>query len=79
MLDIRDRNGNTALHLSCKRGNKSCVEALTTPLTHQEVQAVSYSVPFQKVPQDQAIQNYEGEDKFWELLSLYTYTFFFYR
>ena len=30
--DIQDRNGKTALHLACERGNLDCVRELTKPL-----------------------------------------------
>lgn len=35
---IRDRNGNTPLHLACSFGDLECVKALTTPLNTNEIQ-----------------------------------------
>ena len=37
-LGIRDRNGNTALHLACSAGDVECVKQLLTPLTLSEAQ-----------------------------------------
>ena len=37
-LDVRDREGNTPLHLAARRGNLECGEALLNPISVQEVQ-----------------------------------------
>lgn len=58
-VDLRDRNGNTPLHIACKNADYDCVLALTTPLEEREVQNTVY-MAYQRVPQAQNILNYEG-------------------
>ena len=60
-VDVRDRNGNTPLHIACERGYYECVIALTTPLDPREVKDVPYNVPYQRIPQDPDIKNYNGK------------------
>ena len=60
-LDIRDRNGNTALHLCCKQGDVDSATALTTPIDTRERNPLSSNVPLRKIPQDLSILNYDGE------------------
>jgi len=61
-LEMRDRNGNTPLHLACKMGLGECVEALTYPITDEERQNVPQSHQLvHRMPQDMSIKNYEGE------------------
>lgn len=60
-IDIRDRNGNTALHLACQRGCLTCVQQLTKPLHQKEIDSCNYHVPFQRIPQDPGLLNYDGQ------------------
>lgn len=60
-VDLRDRHGNTALHIACQNGDRDCVKALTRPISHQELRESPYTFPFQRIPQDPEIKNYEGE------------------
>ena len=60
-LEVRDRHGNTALHLACQRGFEVCIRCLTTPVTTAEISAVPFPTPQRIIPQDMDIKNYEGE------------------
>ncbi|KRG02635.1 uncharacterized protein Dmoj_GI14683, isoform B [Drosophila mojavensis] len=70
---VRDRHGNTALHLSCIAGEKQCVRALTEKFGASEIheahrqyghrsndKAVS-SLSYAHLPADLEIRNYDGE------------------
>jgi len=70
---VRDRHGNTALHLSCIAGEKQCVHALTVKFGASEIheahrqyghrsndKAVS-SLSYARLPADLEIRNYDGE------------------
>ncbi|KAH8325574.1 hypothetical protein KR067_001812 [Drosophila pandora] len=70
---VRDRHGNTALHLSCIAGEKQCVRALTEKFGAMEIheahrqyghrsndKAVS-SLSYARLPADLEIRNYDGE------------------
>ena len=81
--DLRDRNGNTALHLACKAGDFKAVCDLTTPLSDDEVTSVTYDLPPSYrfcIPQDLNLRNYEGKKyvlvDFHEYLTPEIYAFF---
>ena len=59
-LEQRDRHGNTPLHLACREGDLTCVQALTLPLTTGEIARLTYSVTMQCIPQNMDLWNYEG-------------------
>lgn len=62
--DLRDRNGNTALHLACKAGDRQAVRTLTTPLMGEEITSIPYELPSSHaccIPQNLDLRNYEGE------------------
>lgn len=61
-VDIQDHNGNTALHIACIRGNEDVTKALLTPVTYAETVQNSYQIPFQPLPQNLEIRNYEGQN-----------------
>ena len=61
MLEIRDEDGNTPLHLACALGHHACILALTESLTGSE-SVISGSIPFQQIPQDMDIKNYDGKE-----------------
>ncbi|XP_030383495.1 NF-kappa-B inhibitor cactus [Scaptodrosophila lebanonensis] len=70
---VRDRHGNTALHLSCIAGDKQCVRALTEQFSASEIQEAhrNYghrsqdktvsSLNYARLPADLEIRNYDGE------------------
>lgn len=64
---VRDRRGNTPLHLACERGELECVKELTRPVTSIEIQylkmmnsAVYQNIPNISIPPNLEIHNYEG-------------------
>ncbi|KAI8042968.1 NF-kappa-B inhibitor cactus [Drosophila gunungcola] len=70
---VRNRHGNTALHLSCIAGEKQCVRALTEKFGATEIheahrqyghrsndKAVS-SLSYARLPADLEIRNYDGQ------------------
>jgi ankyrin only family protein len=61
-VDIRDRRGNTALHLACQIGDLECVKALTEPVTVAETKTANlqYAAFQQQVPQNLEERNYDG-------------------
>lgn len=59
-LEMRDKRGNTPLHIACEKGLYDCVRELTRPLVPDEVRDLHYPVPFHQIPQDQSIMNYDG-------------------
>lgn len=63
---LRDRNGNTALHLACKRGDAECVRQLTMPFSEMENRYISKrgNLPHVVRPMqsnDINLMNYDGE------------------
>lgn len=59
-LGIRDRSGNTALHLACSAGDVECVKQLLTPLTLSEASQRPNNAKLFK-QQDLEQWNYDGE------------------
>ncbi len=51
-LDVRDREGNTPLHLAARRGNHECGEALLKPVSVQEMGATSSTVLYTQLSVD---------------------------
>ena len=62
-LDVRDREGNTPLHLAARRGNLECGEALLKPVSVQEMSEQSQShVLYTQLPVDVIdLCNHAGE------------------
>lgn len=68
---IRDRNGNTPLHLACTSGDLECFKALTVPISAAEIQEAkrlnftkwedSSYVRCAQLPPDLEQRNYDGE------------------
>lgn len=59
---IRDRMGNTPLHLACREGYLDCARALLIPVSQEERQSAllpQHVVP-QPLPQELENKNYEG-------------------
>ncbi|KAH3838792.1 NF-kappa-B inhibitor cactus-like [Dreissena polymorpha] len=55
-----DRNGNTPLHIACRDGLYEIARCLLEPVRNREIQCNPYDIPYQKIPQDFDIANYDG-------------------
>lgn len=66
-LDVRNKIGNTPLHLACERGDYECVKELTRPVSSAEVHYMkstlppTHRMPHVSVPQNLELRNYEGK------------------
>lgn len=62
-LDIRDRRGNTALHIACQEGNLPCAEELLCPVAGSEIYNTSYQQleGYGRLP-DLELRNYDGQN-----------------
>jgi ankyrin only family protein len=60
---LRDRHGNTPLHLACRDGFYECAKALCIPISQEERQAtLLYQLaPPQPLPQDLEQRNFDGQ------------------
>lgn len=59
-IDMRDRLGNTALHIACRKGLLDVAKALVTAVTYRETKLNTYKIPYQPIPQNFDIRNSEG-------------------
>ncbi|XP_060579523.1 NF-kappa-B inhibitor alpha-like [Ruditapes philippinarum] len=59
-VDKRDKDGNTALHIACRQGQYKNVQNLLEPVRYHEIKQNPYDIPYQTIPQDVSIKNYEG-------------------
>lgn len=61
--NIRDCDGNTALHIACENGDEQSVTALTTPFSALEVNAAyqQYGYAQSKLVNNFEIRNYDGK------------------
>lgn len=59
-VDARDKDGNTALHIACREGQQKNLHYLLEPVRYHETKKNSYEIPYQKIPQDFSLTNYEG-------------------
>jgi ankyrin repeat protein len=57
----QDKDGNTPLHIACKKGYEEIVRQLLMPVQKEELRDNTYDIPYQRLPQDLSIRNYEGE------------------
>ena len=57
---VPNKNGDTPLHLACRKGLQTCVEILTKHLKYEEIKDIPYQVPFRLIPQNLELRNYEG-------------------
>ncbi|XP_037960679.1 NF-kappa-B inhibitor cactus-like [Teleopsis dalmanni] len=70
---LRDKRGNTALHIACIIGEEQCVRALTVPISTSEIDQAHYlfdrssdeetvsSFNYVRLPSDLEISNYDGK------------------
>lgn len=61
IISMRDKRGNTALHIACQDGSTDIVRTLLEPVRYQETMNNNYDIPYQAIPQDFTIANYEGK------------------
>ncbi|KAK7504949.1 hypothetical protein BaRGS_00003977 [Batillaria attramentaria] len=59
-MDAPDHCGNTPLHIACREGMLDMVVTLLEPIYHHETLNNSYEIPFQPIPQDLSLRNYDG-------------------
>ena len=59
-LESRDHDGNTPVHLACRRNRLDCLRALLQPVRYGEQKRNNYDIPFQAIPQNLNSKNYEG-------------------
>lgn len=64
-VDMRDRNGNTPLHLACMQGDMDSLKALTNALAVVETTQIQLKYPSfaQALPQQLDLLNYDGKIK----------------
>ena len=58
-LELRDKDGNTALHIACTKGLSTMADILLKPINYSELDN-KYDVPYQQIPQNLNLVNYEG-------------------
>ncbi|GFO48213.1 inhibitor protein kappa b-like protein [Plakobranchus ocellatus] len=59
-VDVRDQMGNTPLHSACVLGFEDIVQELLSPVRAEETYQNRYKIPYQRIPQDLEMKNYEG-------------------
>ncbi|GFR94613.1 inhibitor protein kappa B-like protein [Elysia marginata] len=59
-VDLCDQMGNTPLHSACCLGYEDVVNQLLTPVRAEETYQNRYQIPYQRIPQDLEMKNYEG-------------------
>lgn len=59
-VEMRDHNGDTPLHIACRRGDLDIVGVLMQPIKQEEYFVNEYDVPYQRIPQNLELRNYGG-------------------
>ncbi|XP_046332933.2 NF-kappa-B inhibitor alpha-like isoform X2 [Haliotis rufescens] len=59
-VEARDINGNTPLHIACRERHTEIVSILLKPVMFEETRGNKYELPYQRIPQDLEITNYDG-------------------
>lgn len=60
-LDFPDHCGNTALHIACREGMLEMVQLLLRSVHYDETLMNAYEIPYQRIPQDLSLRNYDGK------------------
>lgn len=63
-VDLRDRHGNTPLHIACKCGDICCVQALISQIDNKEIEQLNVQYPlYQQYISTELLElrNYEGQ------------------
>ena len=63
-ISHRNKRGETALHIACREGYHDIAKALLKPVKYTETQKLRpvYDLPYQPIPQDLSVTDYEGND-----------------
>ncbi|XP_053398884.1 NF-kappa-B inhibitor cactus-like [Mercenaria mercenaria] len=56
----QDKDGNTALHIACRDGRLDVLTSLLEPVRYSETKQNKYELPYQNIPQDFKVTNYDG-------------------
>ncbi|XP_053398886.1 NF-kappa-B inhibitor epsilon-like [Mercenaria mercenaria] len=56
----QDKDGNTPLHIACRDRKMTEVISLIEPVNYSETIQNNYEIPYQNIPQDFSISNYQG-------------------
>jgi ankyrin repeat protein len=71
-VDMRDRRGNTALHLAANAGDLCSLQALSTAISCAELEEMAGTLRFnpfaQPLPQGLDLTNYDGKHCFHTVL-----------
>lgn len=59
-VHMQDKNGNSPLHIACSRGNVEVAKTLVSPVLYSETKQNSYEIPYQPLPQNMEVRNYNG-------------------
>ncbi|XP_033734855.1 NF-kappa-B inhibitor cactus-like [Pecten maximus] len=60
-VTFRDHRGDTPLHIASRCGDQESVRELLEPVSYQETLQNSYKIPYQKIPQNLELRNYNGQ------------------
>ena len=59
-IEMRDHNGDTALHIACRKGHSAVVGALLKPVMPAETQQTEYECRVSSIPQNLELRNSDG-------------------
>ena len=59
-LQSRDRDGNMAIHIACRDNLINVLRALLEPVRYEEQKRNNYDIPYQTIPQNLNVKNYDG-------------------
>ncbi|GFN78494.1 inhibitor kappa b [Plakobranchus ocellatus] len=61
IVDVQDLRGDTPLHIACRMGYDDMVKMLLTPVRFEETQRNVWEIPYQRLPQDLGVRNFDGQ------------------